>query len=573
MRWVGAAVAVFMIAAAAAGTGEVRTDARTSSEKVSVIVRLTGPSAVAQAAVGRLGGTVTTSLGIVNGFSAVLPADRIDDLGRAHGILSVTPDASLQLLGAHWKPDKDLGSYSMTTTAVNAQDLWRQSDSQGARITGKGVGVALIDSGVSPVEGLLTPGKVVNAPDLSFESQAPTLRYLDTFGHGTHLAGIIAGRDATVKPGDESGSKDFEGLAPDATLVNLKVAASDGAVDVSQVIASIDWAVQHRDDRGLNIRVINLSFGTDSIQSYQLDPLAYAVEVAWRRGIVVVVAAGNDGAAGTTLAMPAIDPYVISVGASDHNGTHVGSDDSVATFSSVGNSTRRPDLLAPGRSIVSLRDPGSAIDQENPTAVVADKSGPRFFRGSGTSQAAAVVSGAAALLLQQRPALTPDQVKYVLIKNARTLPAQGAGVLELKDIAKVVPPADYRQTFPLATGTGSLEQSRGGSHVADPQTGIELSGEQDIMGAVWDGPSWATAALEGTSWQGGIWLGESWTGVSWFGRTGPWPAVLWDDSTWAGRSWSGINWSDNSWSGRSWSGRSWSGRSWSGRSWSGRSWS
>ena len=113
------------------------------------------------------------------------------------------------------------------------------------------------------------------------------------------MAGIIAGRDAAVKPGNENDPKNFVGVAPDATLVNLKVAAADGAVDVSQVIAAIDWVVQHRNDPGLNIRVLNLSFGTDSAQSYQLDPLAYAVEVAWRHGIVVVVAAGNDGAAGT----------------------------------------------------------------------------------------------------------------------------------------------------------------------------------------------------------------------------------------------------------------------------------
>ena len=192
-----------------------------------------------------------------------------------------------------------------------------------------------------------------------------------------------------------------------------------------------------------------------------------------------------------------------------------------------------------------------------------------------------MVSGAAALLLQQRPSLTPDQVKYLLTRNARKLPgsvpAQGAGVIDAEGRPRRSSRrCGYRQTFPLATGTGSLEQSRGGSHVADPETGVELSGEQDIMGARWDGRSWSAAAWAGTSWQGGSWRGESWTGdgwlgLSWAGRT--WSSALWKDTTWAGRSWSGRSWSDNTWSGRSWSGRSWSGRSWSGRSWSGRSWS
>jgi serine protease AprX len=151
--------------------------------------------------------------------------------------------------------------------------------------------VAVIDSGIAPVAGLNGPGQVVNGPDLSFDSQDPDLRHLDGYGHGTHMAGIIAGRDGSY----------FSGVAPGATLINMKVAAADGATDVSQVIAAIDWVVEHRNDPGLNIRVLNLSFGTTAMQSYQLDPLAYAVEVAWRKGIVVVVSAGNDGAAGTSL--------------------------------------------------------------------------------------------------------------------------------------------------------------------------------------------------------------------------------------------------------------------------------
>src|SRR5581483_10085441 len=258
-----------------------------------------------------------------------------------------------------------------TARTVGAVSYWRNG------FTGKGVDVALIDSGVAPVNGLTTPGKVVNGPDLSFDSQAPNLQYLDAYGHGTHMAGIIAGRDDAVVPGSNyaGDSTDFLGVAPDARIVNVKVADAGGAVDVSQVIAAIDWVVQHKNDNGLNIRVLNLSFGTDSTQPYTLDPLAYAAEVAWRNGIVVV-------------------------GAVDTQGTVSPSDDTVATFSSAGNGTRNPDLVAPGVHIASLRDPGSTIDRQfGATATV----GTRFFRGSGTSQATAVMSGAAALAIQQHP--------------------------------------------------------------------------------------------------------------------------------------------------------------------------
>ena len=193
---------------------------------------------------------------------------------------------------------------------VGAHYAWTQG------YTGQGIDIALIDSGVVPVNGLTAPGKVINGPDLSFESQADNLRYLDTYGHGTHLAGIMAGRDDAVSEPTLANAYDhFIGVAPDARIVNVKVADSRGATDVSQVIAAIDWVVQHRNDNGMNIRVINLSYGTDGTQDYLVDPLAFAVEQAWKAGIVVVVAAGNDGE-GSPLRNPATDPFVIAVGAS-----------------------------------------------------------------------------------------------------------------------------------------------------------------------------------------------------------------------------------------------------------------
>jgi serine protease AprX len=441
-------------------------------------------------------------------------------------------------------------SMDLVNQAIGADKLHRGG------IDGSGVGVAMVDTGVVPVDGLLTPGKVVEGPDLSFESQAPGLLHLDTFGHGTHLAGIIAG-DGT----------DFTGVAPGSQLVSLKVATHDGGADVTQVIAAIDWVVQHRDELG--VRVLNLAYGTDSTQDYTIDPLSYAIENAWHKGIVVVVSAGNEGR-GIPLNNPATNPYVIAVGASDTRQTPGSGDDVAPEFSSIGTD-RTVDILAPGQSVVSLRNPGSWADVNFPNARVGD----RFFRGTGSSQAAAVVSGAAALLLQERPDLSPDEVKALLTASASKLHDAGvpAGSLDVHRASRSAPPDDATQDWPLSTGLGSIEASRGTSHVADD--GIELIGEQDIFGDPWDGRSWTELTWNGRSWTGGDWLGRSWTGDTWSADS--WTGRSWTGRSWTGRSWTGRSWTGRSWTGRSWTGRSWTGgewgmQTWTGRSWTGRSW-
>ena len=157
-------------------------------------------------------------------------------------------------------------------------------------------------------------------PTSRSRARAPSTRYLDGFGHGTHLAGIIAGRDEGFDP-KKPQSAQFAGVAPEAKLLNMKVATGDGGADVSQVIAAIDWVVEHRDDEGMHVRVINLSYGTASEQGWQVDPLARAVENAWNHDILVVSSAGNDGLDAPSLLMPAVDPHVLAVGASDHRGS------------------------------------------------------------------------------------------------------------------------------------------------------------------------------------------------------------------------------------------------------------
>ncbi|HXJ63060.1 MAG TPA: S8 family serine peptidase, partial [Actinomycetota bacterium] len=180
------------------------------------------------------------------------------------------PAVASARVGRAFDPLTDMGSMYNIDRITGATTYWSNG------FTGQGIGVALIDSGVAPVDGLTAPGKVINGPDLSFESQASNLAYLDTFGHGTHMAGIIAGRSGVATSGAYvNDTTHFLGMAPDAHIVSVKVADAHGATDVSQVIAAIDWVVQHRNDPGVNIRVLNLSYGTNSRQAYGPDPLGF----------------------------------------------------------------------------------------------------------------------------------------------------------------------------------------------------------------------------------------------------------------------------------------------------------
>ena len=484
---------------------------------------------------------------------------------------------------------KDPGSLYTITDAIGAQHVWHDKDDAGRAVTGQGVTVAVVDSGVAAVPGLDGPDKVVRGPDLSLEANADSELGFDTFGHGTHMAGIIAAHDdvkvdhKTGEPKYDDASKQL-GVAPDAQVLALKLASTDGSTDVSQVIAALDWVTQHRNDDGMNVRVVNLSFGTASTQDYQIDPLAAAAENAWRAGLVVVVSGGNAGHDVAGLTNPAIDPYVIAVGSSDPHGkvngwTHK---PRVAEYSSRGTAERHVDLLAPGRSVVSVRNPGSFVDVTHPEGRVAGDETGRLFRGSGTSQAAAVVSGAAALLLQAYPQLTPDQVKAALVSTAEPVKnadprGAGAGQLQIDEAAKAVEKAldakdpsqtllAARQDFPRAAGTGSLDAARGGAYLVDDETGQELSGEVDVQGLPWDGGTWARESANGTSWVGGEWNRARWSGDGW-------TSTGWARARWSGTSWSRARWSDVSWERARWSRARWSDASWERARWSGDTWS
>jgi serine protease AprX len=222
-------------------------------------------------------------------------------------------------------------------------------------------------------------------------------------------------------------------------------------------------------------------------------------------------------------------------------------------------------LLAPGTSVLGLRDPGSAIDLAYPTAAV----GERFFKGSGTSQAAAVTSGAVALLLSKRPTLTPDQVKKLLTTTATPISgadpvSQGAGVLDVNKAAIATTPAISVQAFAASTGLGSLEAARGGAHVQI--SGKDLTGEKDAFGKAWTATTWATATAAGTTWTGGAapqgslyatwaFMGSSLAGTA--TTTNTTSSGGWTGRMWSGRMWSGGTWSSTLWSGRMWSGALW----------------
>jgi len=302
-------------------------------------------------------------------------------------------------------------------------------------LKGKGIGIAVIDSGVW------------NHPDLNeFGSTASRVVYSESFvtgdtntndlyGHGTHVAGIAGGNGQSSANGYEG---QYRGIAPEVNIVNLRVLDANGGGTDSAVIAAIDRAIELKGR--YNIRVINLSLGRPVFESYTNDPLCQAVEAAWQAGIVVVVAAGNNGrdnSFGTrgygTVAAPGNDPYVITVGATDMGSTPYRADDVIASYSAKGptllDHVVKPDLVAPGNRVVSLVDPAGTLEAANPKLDIypcdastgkcdAAVGGAQYFRLSGTSMAAPIVSGAVALMVQQDPELTPDLIKARLMKTA-----------------------------------------------------------------------------------------------------------------------------------------------------------
>ena len=481
-------------------------------------VLVTGTAAAK--AVRAVGGRVGAALPLVDGVAATVPAARLRTLAATPGVVAVTKERQVRFSAA---ADVVKGESSFASPA-SLGAAW----SAGNR--GQGVGIAVIDTGVSAVDGLA--GRLVHGPDLSGEGST-----IDTHGHGTVMAGVAAGAAA--------GGGTHSGVAPEATVVAVKVAGRNGAVDVSTMLQAMHWVSAYADQYG--IRVLNLSWGTDSTQDPAVDPLNHAVQRLWQQGIVVVVAAGNSGPHAGTITKPADDPMVLTVGAYDDKGDTSDRNDTVPAWSSRGPTAAglaKPDLVAPGRTLVSLRSPGSQIEAANPKGLV----GAGHIKGSGTSQAAAVVSGLSALVLAQHPTWTPDQVKRALTSTAVPLGSgartdQGAGRARLAAALTAAPGPASWQT-PTATGLGSLEGSRGSGHVEvvcpDATEATVVAGELDAACEAWDGSKWTGSKWTGSKWTGSKWTGSKWTGSKWTGRK------------WTGGNGVGGDGRDVEWNGQKW---------------------
>ncbi|NLW09474.1 MAG: S8 family peptidase [Firmicutes bacterium] len=341
-------------------------------------------------AVRKQGGKILYELSLINSIAAELPAN---------GLLELIPEAEPAVV---WP---DVTARSCLDVAVPASGAAR---AHRYGLTGKGVTVAVIDTGIDPHPDLVRPeSRLAGWHDLVAGKPEP----YDDDGHGTHVAGIIAGN------GFASGGK-YVGVAPGSLLVGVKVLDQDGGGPISRVIAGIQWVVENR--KNLNIRVINLSLGAPAEKGYKKDPLSRAVEEAWRRGLVVCVAAGNRGPGEGTITTPGINPSVITVGSIDDQRTIPRLDDVMTDHSSRGPTVDelvKPDLVAPGARITSL------------------KPGGEYTALTGTSMATPMVAGAAALILQKHPGFRPEQVKRLLLETAEDRGyhplVQGAGYLDL----------------------------------------------------------------------------------------------------------------------------------------------
>jgi len=524
-----------------------------------VVVERAPASPAAERAVRRLGGTVGRPLPLAGAFAARVPRAALPALRRARAVAGVSSDARVRMRSL----EDCLAHDPLCFDALPAEAAWQRAIGLGAvpnKFQGDAGAVAAIDTGVTPNPNL--GSRLIARVDLTAERDG-----LDRFGHGTHMAGLIAGDGTT--------SEAFTGAAPEARIVSVKVAGWDGATDVSTVIAGLQWVVSNRARFG--IRVVNLSWGTDATRGYGVDPLDRAVERAWEAGLVVVVSAGNSGPSAGTVAKPADDPYVITVGAADINGTAVRGDDSVAPFSSRGptaDGVAKPDLVAPGVSLVSDRAPDSTVDAFRPAA----RLGTGLFKGTGTSQAAAVVAGVVARMLDVNPALTNDQIKGVLVATAdRRVAGEGAGagfVDAAAATAAVMPPKrGPGPVLPVAnaglepsTGAGSLEGSRGSQHVfADPDgDGVAepVAGELDALGR-----PWVAAAQAAASWSAATWAQSPWAPLAIEAGAGAGdrpaaPILAWDPAYLGTRSWPEAGWDAKFWGAKFWGAKFWGTELW-----------
>jgi serine protease AprX len=509
-------------------------------------VVVTGPgSDRAATVVTAVGGRVLASLPLVNGVAARLPRGAV--LGPEW---VVAPQRDLRVAAA---PVPAAGG--PVSTVRQTLGLPENGDE------GRGVIVAVVDTGIADVPDLA--GKVARRVDVTGTGGG------DAYGHGTFMAGLIAGSGAA------SGGA-YRGVAPGAKLVDVKVADAQGRTDLITVLRGLQWV----SERGRDVQVLNLSLSSGSPLPYQVDPLTQALEALWSRGVTVVVPSGNDGPGAGTVTSPGNDPVLLTAGGLDESGTAGRRDDTVGTWSGRGPTWQgdaKPDLVAPGGHVISLRSPGSVVDTSNPQARI----GSDYFRGSGTSMATAVTSGIAADAIAVAPKLRPDSVKSLLTGSAYTAPgltrAAGAGAGGL-DAARVLAAAPGWRTKP------SQEQSDRDAKAVGRDTkrwaGFEkavLDGDGAAADAAWKALTpasrdWAARAWAQLDPTARAWAARAWAARAWAGASDEWAARAWAARAWAARAWASDDWAARAWAARAWADVDWAARAWASDSWNARAW-
>jgi serine protease AprX len=411
--------------------------------------------------------------------------------------------------------------------------------------TGQGVTVAVLDTGIDSLPDF--SGRLIGGVDLTGANNP----FQDSYGHGTFIAGLIAGDGA-------SSNGQYSGEAPGAKLVSIKVAGATGQTDLVTLILGLQWAIAHQSQYG--IKVLNISLGFQPTESTVINPLDMAVQAAWASGITVVVSAGNAGPFNGTILSPGDDPLVITVGALDDMASTSAAGDEMTTFSSAGPTSpdgwEKPDLVTSGRSVVSLAAPGSTIYDNYPSARI----GTANFVGSGTSFSAAITSGAAALVLADNPGLTPDQVKARLLGTTSAGPVgnpfvDGHGALSAY-AAATSGPMNFSQS-----AVGLLPTLPGATVSLSPTRPVDTWNKN-----LWSGMSWSQPPATGWAWNGYAWNATDWTGWAWNGAA--WNASAWNGASWNGDDWTGWAWNDAAWTGSAWNGAAWTGWAWNSSGWS-----
>src|SRR5437773_910791 len=539
---------------------------------VDVIIQFNQtPTAVHHQKVQNKGGVLKTKLDVIKGAHYSVPTGSLEDLENDPDVAYISPNRPLSGTSA-----STLDYAAETVNAPMARQQWG--------LDGTGIGVAVIDSGVTAVGDLywwIPSNQTYGSRVVYSQNFVPgTTDTSDQYGHGTHVAGIIAS-EGWFSTGSNF-THTFKGIAPNANIINLRVLDQNGVGTDSSVIAAIQTAISLKST--YNIRVINLSLGRQVYESYTLDPLCQAVEAAWNAGIVVLAAAGNQGrnyGAGTegygTIAAPGNDPYVITVGVMKTANTPTRIDDTIASYSSKGPTAYdyvvKPDIVAPGNQVVSTLAPNAPLlstptdsylseyasstttnttsggntknNKKNSTSsLTANTISPSYMRLSGTSMATPVVSGAAVLLLQQNPNLTPDQVKARLMKTAsKNFPAYST----VTDPTTGIIYTDYYDIFTIGAGYLDVGAALSSNDLADasavsPAAVFDPSTQSVYLvtgqGVVWgDSSPWATSLVWGTN------VFVNGTAVLWGS------SVCWGTSSNAGFSvvWgSGVVWGDTS---------------------------